>query len=225
MRRIVAICLLLIFAAPCFADLEAKKEEYLKVKEYLNTLDKKIVEARQKRQINRLAELKDIKRNVIARANNLKAEIDNPGPAAAVEKKAEKKAASNPIRDSVLTNPNYFVSAGYGGGAVMAGFGFVNPVMPGMDLVLGLNLGLGNNVTVIDAGVATQFPFADNYLGVELDMVNYSNDVSDIPGLNKVEKGFRAGFGVYGGKNFGQLGAQLGYNTALGLTAKLIFNF
>ncbi len=223
MKRIVALGLLLIFVTPCFADLEAKKEEYLKVKEYLNVLDKKIVEARQKRQINRLAELKDIKRNVIARASNLKNEIEKSDTGAATEKKDVVK--SDPATASSLGNPSYWAGGGYSGGALMAGFGYVSPVLPGMDLVLGLNLGMGNNLTVIDAGVATRFPFADNYFGVELDVVNYSNDVSDVPGLNKVEKGFRAGFGVFGGKNFGQFGAQLGYNTALGLTAKVIYKF
>jgi len=77
MKKIFLFIFLLLFlSSAVFAGkLDEKEAKLKKTREYIKYLDKKIVQMRNARKINKLAELKDIKRTVLARAKTLQAEI------------------------------------------------------------------------------------------------------------------------------------------------------
>ena len=76
MKKIFLLLLLGAFlgGAAFAGKIEEKEAKLKKIREYVKYLDKKIVQMRNARKINKLAELKDIKRTVLARAKALKRE-------------------------------------------------------------------------------------------------------------------------------------------------------
>ena len=89
MRKVLGWLLVLVFAAgicgAAVAQVKEKKDELKKVKNYIKVLDQKIEKARNAKQINKIAQLKDLKRKELARAKTLQQEIARlekapPGP-------------------------------------------------------------------------------------------------------------------------------------------------
>lgn len=214
-------CLLLVFVFLVgivgigFAQVEEKRAELEKVREYIKVLDGKIEKARAARKINKLAELKELKRKELKRARLLKAEI------ARLERKKPKVAPRKIERKA-----RFQAAVGYGGGAGMVSAGYALPVMPDLDILLTAGLGIGNKYTVIAAEAAGIFPFGNNYAGLELGLANYSEKVTGVLGLSgNIEKGSRAGVGVFVGTKIGMVNAQVGYNSALGLRVEAVYKF
>ena len=222
MKKIVSWFLVLGFAAAmagmACAQLEEKKAELEKVKIYIKTLDEKIVKARAQRKINKIAELKHLKRRELERAKKLRQEI------ASLEKVSPRgRAVGRPAHAG--GRGRFQASAGYGGGGAMFGGGYVMPV--GLaEAQFNAGLGIGNSYTVLCANVAGVFPLRNFYVGLEVGGASYSEKVRKIPGLSgDIDKGSRAGFGVFAGTKLGLIRAQVGYNSALGLTVGAIYRF
>ena len=63
-------------------------------------------------------------------------------------------------------------------------------------------------------------------IGLEGGMANYSEKVENIPGISgEIDKGSKAGVGIFAGTKLGMVRARIGYNSALGLTAAAVYKF
>lgn len=221
MKKIIAVLLatVLVLSLPVFGQIEGKKAELEKVRQYIKLLDTKIVDARAAKKINKVAQLKELKRKELERAEKLKLEI------AALEK-AEVKVKVKAKAEVKARDRGLQIGAGLGGGSGMIKIGLLLPLLQGMDVVLDAGYGMGNEYSVIAGGAAGIFTLGNLYTGLELCVANYSETVTDIIGVSgNIEKGSKLGFGVFVGRPFGRLKAQVGYNTALGLTAGAVFKF
>ncbi|KPJ65803.1 hypothetical protein AMJ44_09475 [candidate division WOR-1 bacterium DG_54_3] len=222
MRKMFGWLLVFVFLAGLagtgFAQVEEKKAELEKIKQYIITLDQKIIKARADKQINKIAELKELKRRELARAKELRQEI-------ARLEKAEVRPRAAKRMGPKAKRGGFQVGAGYGGGAAILGAGYTIPTAR-LDLLIDAGYGLGNEYSVLSANISGVIPLGANYVGIGLGMANYSEKVKDIPGLSgEIDKGSRFGAGLFFGRCFGPLRAQLGYNSALGLTAGLNYKF
>lgn len=221
MKRIVSTLLLfglvIGLLQPAFAGLEEKKATLAKVRKYIKILDQRIIKARKARKINKIAELKEIKRKELKRAKRLKQEIAKLGKG--------KGKAKGRAKGLMMPKGRFQVGLGFGGGAGMLGVGY-GMLVAGLDLLLGAGYGIGNQYSVVTVGLAGVFPFGNNYAGLELGLASYSETVSDVLGVSgNIEKGSKAGIGIFGGTKLGMVDAQIGYNTALGLTVGAIYKF
>jgi len=213
---LLAAVLLLGFVGAAFARADDERAELDKVKEYLVVLDQKIKEARAQRHINKLAQLKHLKRQELARAKRLRHEI------AALESGSKKAAGPKPV---AATGRRLQANAGFGGGGVLLCIGYSMPVAR-VELLPNAGIGIGNGYTILAAGLAAVIPLGDACLGVEGGLVDYSSRVGNIPGVSgTLEKGMSAGFGIFAGRKIGPVRAQVGYNSALGLTLGAAYRF
>jgi len=223
MRKVLGWFLVLLFVAgicgAAMAQLREKRAELEKVKNYIKVLDQKIVNARNAKQINKIAQLKDMKRKELARAEALQLEITRlektgPGPSP----KAKGRAVGP-------RKGGFQLSAGYGGGAGIIGAGYSIPIAA-INLEIGAGYGIGNKYSVMTAGVAGVFPLGNFCVGLEGGMANYSEKVENIPGISgEIDKGSKAGGGVFVGTKLGMISARIGYNSALGATAAAVYKF
>jgi hypothetical protein len=217
MKKVIGLLLVFVFLVSIsgvgFAQVEKKKAELAKVREYMIVLDQKIKKARAAKKINKIAELKDLKRKELARAKKLKAEI------ARLEKGRPKAKARAKGR------ARFQAGLGFGGGAGILGVGYAMP-LGGLGLLVDGGYGMGSKYSVLSVNLSGIFPFGDNYAGLGMGMANYSETVTDIPGVSgNIDKGSKFGFGLFVGRAFGPLLAQIGYNSALGLTAGVNYKF
>ena len=222
MRKMFGWLLVFVFLAGLagtgFAQVEEKKAELEKIKQYIITLDQKIIKARADKQINKIAELKELKRRELARAKELRQEI-------ARLEKAEVRPRAAKRMGPKAKRGGFQVGAGYGGGAAILGAGYTIPTAR-LDLLIDAGYGLGNEYSVLSANISGVIPLGANYVGIGLGMANYSEKVKDIPGLSgEIDKGSRFGAGLFFGREFGRFRAQIGYNSALGVTAGLNYKF
>lgn len=222
MKKILILLFIIIYAAASFAaTLSDKKAELSRVKRYIRSLDAKIVAARSARKINKLAELKDLKRRQLGRAKLIRKDI------AGLEK-GEKKPGTKVSGKKLLKDEwkrGWQVEGGYEGGAGIFEVGYVISVAA-VDVLIGAGYGIGNNYSIVTGSVAGVFPFGNNYAGLELGLASYSETVSDVLGVSgNIAKGSRTGIGIFGGTKLGMVDAQIGYNTALGLTAGVVYKF
>lgn len=220
MKKIMGLLLVFVFlvsiAGVGFAQVEEKKAELEKVKKYIISLDHKIRKARAAKKINKIAELKDLKRQELARAKELREEIARLGGSRGVKRRT---------RAGVGWERGFEIGAGYGGGAGILGAGYVIPTGR-FNLLIDAGYGMGNKYSVLIANFSGIKSFGENYLGLGVGMANYSEKVADIPGLSgEIDKGSKFGLGLFFGRVFGCLRAQVGYNSALGLTAGLNYKF
>lgn len=217
MRKIASLLLIFVLVlgimGPAFAQLEEKKAQLEKIKKYIVVLDEKIEKARAAKQINKLAQLKDLKRNELERAKVLNTEI------AALQRRGPRGRAVG------LRRHGFLVGGGYGGGAGIISGGYVFP-LAAVNVRAGAGVGIGNSYTVINAGVAGVLPLGRFFTGLELGMANYSKTVTNIPGVSgNINSGTTFGAGIFFGMPLGPVRAQLGYNSALGLTAGANYRF
>lgn len=216
MKRSLAVLLvavlLLGFVGAAFARADDERAELDKVKKYLVVLDQKIKQARAQRHINKLAQLKHLKRQELARAKKLVADIS------ALESGSKKAAGPKPVPAGLAAWRRLQANAGFGGGGLLLGIGYVMPVAR-VELLPNAGIGIGNGYTILSAGLAAVIPLGDACFGVEGGLVDYSARVGNIPGVSgNLEKGMSAGFGVFAGRKIGPVRARVGYNSALGLT-------
>ncbi len=230
MRKILSWFLVLLFVAgicgAALAQLREKRAELEKVKAYIRVLDQKIESARSAKQINKVAQLKDMKRKELARAEALQLEITRlekapPGPSP----KARGRAVGPRERAVGPRERGFQLSGGYGGGAVIIGGGYSIPIAA-FDLEIGAGYGIGNKYSIVAAGVAGVMPLGNFCIGLEGGMADYSENVENIPGISgQIDKGSKTGFGVFAGTNLGIVSARIGYNSALGVTATAVYKF
>jgi hypothetical protein len=223
MKKITAVLLATVLVVglsfPVFGQIEGKKAEIEKVRQYIKLLDVKIKKARAAKKVNKIAQLKDLKRKELARAGKLKLEIE------ALEKAQVKVKAKGQVKVKARRR-GLQLGVGLGGGAGMLRVGYRLPLLQELDVVLDAGVGMGNEYTVITGGAAGIFTLGNLYTGLELCIANYSETVTDILGVSgNIDKGAKLGFGVFVGRPFGRLKAQVGYNSALGLTAGAVFKF
>ncbi|MBN2057645.1 MAG: hypothetical protein JW782_02495 [Candidatus Saganbacteria bacterium] len=233
MRKFTVVLLSFVFfislAGSALAQLVEKQAELAKVKQYLVLLDKKIEEARTTRKINKLAELKELKRRELARAKLLKAQVEalkkqggsvQPSlvqPEAPAEQPLVKPAAKpvlEPARQRGLA-----LLGGFGAGAGLLKIGYI---IPNRNLDLGISGGfaVGNSFSVVTADVSAAMLFGHNFAGLELGLASYSKTVQNVPGISGTIGGSNFGLGAFGGTNLtDNISVRVGYNTALGLTA------
>lgn len=229
MKKLTALLLAAVLVVglslPVFGQIEGKKAELEKVRQYIKLLDAKIVKARAAKQINKVAQLKDLKRKELARAEKLKKDI-SALETAEIKVKVKAKVQERVKAKAEPRRRGLQVGAGLGGGAAMLRLGYFFPLLQGMDVVLDAGYGIGNEYSVIAGNAAGIFSLGNLYTGLELSVANYSETVTDIIGISgNIDKGSKLGFGVFVGRPFGRLKAQVGYNTALGLTAGALLKF
>jgi hypothetical protein len=210
MKKLLVLFLVFIFglSISCRAvtEIETKQAELVKVKEYLKVLDKKIEEARGAKNASKEALLKDEKKKILARADTLSKEIE----LLTVTGKRSRLQAE----------------AGFGGGAGMMGFGYRFAAFRGINILFNVFYGIGNKYSIVNGNISGIRSFGANFAGLIVGITNYSEKVTDIPGISgNIEKGSRIGAGLLLGRVIGPLRAQLGYNTALGLTAGVAYQF
>lgn len=222
MRKYLIVGLVALFALtlmqPGFAQLKEKKEELRKIGDYIKLLDTKIIKARQARQINKIARLKELKRFEIDRAEKIRQEIAE----------LESIPGGRFVPKQRVGRPRGFCAGvGYGGGSGVVKLGYVLPFVRQSEVIVDLGYGIGNsfNITLIE--VSGRMPLGrDNFAGLELSSANYSKSVTDVPGLSgTIGAGSRSGFGVFAGRWLGKTQVQVGYNSALGLTVGAIYKF
>jgi len=215
MRKGLVVILISVFllgaCSVAMTKLQEKNAELEKVRGYIALLDQKIVAARQEKQINKLAELKDLKRSELERSAQLNEEI------------AQLKAQDTPE----VATERFQAELGYGGGAAVVGLGYVLPLKTKFDVLLGAGYGIGNQYSVLIGKILAVKSFAnDNFAGINLGVANYSEAVSGIPGIaGNITKGSRFGFGLVVGRQIKKVKVLLGYDTALGVTAGVTYRF
>jgi len=221
MKKFIALFLMFLFSLsiiqPALASLQDKKAELIKIKQYLYTLDHKIKKARAQRRINKISELKELKRAELARAKVLKAEI------AKLESQPGK--APKPIAKPMLRQRGFLVEGGFGCGGGLVRGGYLMPIRPNMDLIIDAGMGIGNGFSVIVADLGGRMLIGRGFAGLEVTMANYSQTVSGVPGVSGNLGGSNTGIGFYGGTNLGMIEAKVGYNTAVGLNATGVYRF
>ena len=226
MKKVLVFTMLTVFilglGKVSFAQLEEKKVELAKVKKYIILLDGKIKKARDAKQINKIAEVNELKRSAEERAKKLADEIAEMEKGKTVTKS---KVKTQPVTSKGQSGLQ--ASVGLSGGSLMLGIGHRRTLQSNMDLVLDAGLGIGNSFSVLTAGVSGVMMFNENYAGLRLGFTSYSETVSNVPGLSgNVDKGGKIGLGIFGGKSFDKnIKAQIGYDTALGLNAGVVYIF
>ena len=208
---VLVLALLLGVSSLAMTELQEKNAELEKVRNYINLLDQKIVAARQQKQINKLAELKDLKRTELERSAQLNEEI------------AQLQAQET----SDVAAKRFQAELGYGGGAAVVGLGYVLPLKTQFAVVLGAGYGMGNQYSILIGKISAIKPLAnDNFAGISLGVANYSEAVSGIPGIaGTIVKGSRFGVGLVVGRQIEKVKVLIGYDTALGVTAGAVYSF
>jgi len=181
----------------------SQKEELAKVRAYIGVLDQKIALAKKENDKSKIVQLQELKQQQVARAAQL----------------------SNTAGSEAMGGAkNIILGLGFGGGCgvLSAGYFFPNN---NLGLLLDGGIGIGNNYTVLSAGLSKVLPLQEKYyMGLDLTGASYSKTVTGINGLSgNIEQGLRLGVGIFlGGKIAPPLNVQLGYNTVLGLTVGLL---
>lgn len=219
MRKIIVMALTLVFMVStseiCFAQVREKKVELEKIKVYIKVLDQKIDNARKAKLTIKVKEMIKEKQKQLDRAKALENEITR------LEKTTVTKV-------SVVTperTAGFLAGAGFGGGAGIVKIGYLLPLMEGLDVAFGVGYGMGNGYSVPVGDAAAIIPFRNYFAGLSLGAASYSQKVENIAGLGVVDKGTKFGIGVFGGTMLGPTRVQLGYDSALGLTAGAIYKF
>jgi hypothetical protein len=117
------------------------------------------------------------------------------------------------------------LGVGFGGGAGGVKVAYNLPT-PKFDLALDGGYGIGNNYGVATLGISAVMPIKEMFIGLGLGIANYSTAATDIIGLSGiVDQGTKFGVGIYARKDINKIEMLLGYNSALGLTAGLLYKF
>lgn len=155
----------------------------------------------------------------------LQAPAANPAPAvtpaASAAPAAPAVAPTAPAKKAGL-----FVEGGLAGGAAAVELGYGRAMNDKLSLsgAVGYSVGNGYGVAVLDA-VRLNYEFGALMIGAGLNYAIYSTIVSNIPGISgNISNKNLLGVELSIGKNFGKMIGKIGYSTALGLRAGLIYN-
>lgn len=125
-----------------------------------------------------------------------------------------------------VNKAGFFVEGGLAGGAGAVELGYGRTVNDKLSLsgAVGYSVGNGYGVTVLDP-IGLVYNLGAFTLGAGLNYAMYSSIVTNIPGLSgNIANQNMFGIELSAGKNFGKVAGKLGYSTALGLRAGLIYN-
>ena len=128
----------------------------------------------------------------------------------------------------IITAKNEFVlRGGLGGGAFMLGINYLYHIKGNFSLSPGIGYGMGNQLGIIKGELEGIFKYGQGFAGIDLTYANYSENVTDVPGLSgaTLSKGARTGIGIVAGVPIGIFQARAGLNTALGLILDANFSF
>ncbi|MBU0687238.1 MAG: hypothetical protein KKB81_05245 [Candidatus Margulisbacteria bacterium] len=228
----LVLLVLIVFCGISFAELPEKKQELAKVKKYIQLLDNKIKFARSKGDKARVLNLQKIKKTNLARAKSLKEEIEylEDGGAEPIEVKdviieeiiAEPYVA--PEQPKSFWGQGFSVLGGYGCGGGAIGVGYVVPLSDIFSLTFDGRYYIGNQYTVPMAKISIFRPFGENYVGVGVGMASYSQTVGNVLGLSgNVAQGSHTDISLIIGRQVENFGVQVGYGTATGAIAEIVY--
>ena len=206
MKKIVGLvilsCFLFSLAAASFAQSE---ERVSKLEREISKLEVTLAKTKNRTQRLRLQKLiNDYKKEVV--------QLKKESTPAAAPAPAKAAAPSGPAAPKTL-----IVKGGLAGGAGLIAGELLMPVGP-MSVGGELGYAIGNNFSIIDAGVKGVYSLGAQFIGLEVNYAGYSKDVKEVPGLSGTIKS-GVGVGLVGGMPIGPVLAQVGYNTILGLRA------
>ena len=151
--------------------------------------------------------------------------VDSPKPVTVVKPVA---VVVTPKPLEPWQKSGWFIVGGYGGGAGLVGAGYNLPITERLALSLDGAYGFGNGYSVIKGGVSGLWSFGRMCVGGGVVTTNYSETVTEIPGLSgNYDKGTWYGGEVFVGYTFGAIRLKAGYNTGLagGLTAVINYKW
>jgi hypothetical protein len=203
MKKIVGLVILSCFLISLAAASFAQDNRASKLEREVSKLETTLAKTKNRTQRLRLQKLiNDYKKEIV----QLKKEYS---PAAAPAKAA---APSGPAAPKTL-----IVKGGLAGGAGLIAGELLMPVGP-MSVGGELGYAIGNNFSIIDAGVKGVYSLGAQFIGLEVNYAGYSKDVKDVPLLSGTIKS-GVGVGLVGGMIMAPWQAQVGYNTIAGLRA------
>ena len=194
-KSFVLTLIVILFNGMVFAEPGDKSGELAKIGEYIKSLDEKIEKARAARQINKLAELKELKRKELAQAKTLKDKIG----------KAEKPGARSGWSNK------WQARAGIGGGALIMAGGYSLQPINEFDTLVEAGLGIGKAYPILVLDARGIMPLTNTYI--------------DYTGLELSLADSKLGLGLFMGKKVGDFDAEIGYNTTLGITVGAVYKF
>lgn len=245
-RKVFCLTIGLIFCCGIFfagaADAQNYNTQIKKTQKYINTIDAKIKKLSKKLTVSKKKQIAQLKTKRKVAVQQLRALQQKAKDAVAVEEltgyeEPTTEQPVEPVSEQPTQLPTNAVSApkgiggtkvlvGFGGGAGMVNLGYTFPIGTRAGIRVEAGYGAGNQYSLMDAGVSAIIPFGAEYVGVRLGAANYSEAVTDIPGISGIlAKGTHVGGGIFGGMKIFGVDTEIGYNTDLGLTAGALFKF
>lgn len=116
-------------------------------------------------------------------------------------------------------NCSLVLGGGLGGGAATVGLGYYKPIASDLDLGVSTGYGVGQDYLLVAVQGEGIIKINSTYfVGLSVDLANYSTKVLDIPGLTKTtDKGNHIGVGAFAGMRFNDWQIKAGYSSALGI--------
>lgn len=229
------VCLLVgsLFFTRGFAAAKNTQLEIKKTQKYVNQIDKKIKQLNMKpaaKNNNKIIKLKKEKQAALQRIKSLKnasqPNKEKPGYKELVggEMAIEQAISSQPTTPKAAARKQILV--GMAGGAGVFNFGYNLPVGPVNEGRLEAGYGLGNQYSIINAGISGILPFGAQYIGLRLGVTNYSAAVAGVPGIaGTVPPGTKIGTGIFGGMKMFNFNTEIGYSSDLGLILGVVSRF
>ena len=129
------------------------------------------------------------------------------------------------VTGSFAAERGFLAGFGFGGGAGGVKIAYNLPGIK-VDLSPEVGFGYGNNYSVSTIGISMVFPTTQFSVGAGVLLASYSTPATDILGLSGiVDSGTKIGGGISFATNIGNVKAQIGYNSALGLTLGALYKF
>lgn len=131
------------------------------------------------------------------------------------------EALSMKVIEKVLHN-YVDLKAGFSSGALDLGVTYLTHYM-GLRPGIGAGYSIGSNYSVLRTDLILMKEMGPRYFYGELTYAGYSDNVTNILGAGDVKKGTQVGIGLTAGMELGNILAEVGYNTALGLKAHAVY--
>jgi len=114
---------------------------------------------------------------------------------------------------------NLIFGGGLEGGAAAVSLEFLKPVAADLDLGVSTGYGVGQDYLLVAVQGEGIIKINSTYfVGLSVDLVNYSAKVLDILGMPKTtDRGNHIGAGAFAGMEFGSWRVRAGYSSALGI--------
>ena len=206
---IIFVLFLFIIISPVFAI--TAKQEIERLQNENAILQSKLKTTKDKTQIKRINS--SINKNQVKISQLQKTLVE------------ESKTASS-IKPKKVEGKNIAIAKiGLGGGSVLISGSYL---VPSGSFYLGgeAGYGIGNQFGVLEFGVVALYPMEKNFVGINLVSANYSQTVQGVPGVSGNISGGNFGIGAFYGMTFSKnIQAEVGYNTALGLTLNAGYRF